>query len=45
MANFQKTELFNLSKQLKYRMKSIFPADFACSSVLKNDKLFLIMNA
>ena len=40
MANFQKTELFNRSKHLKYRMKGIFPADFACSSVLNNDKLF-----
>ena len=45
MDNLQITELVNGCKPLKYRFRDIFPADFLCSSVLKNDNTFMIMNA
>ena len=35
----------NCCKRLKYRIRGFFPADFPCSSVLKNDNTFMIMNA
>ena len=45
MDNLQITELVNRCKPFKYRFRGIFPADFPCSSVLKNDNTFIIMNA
>ena len=45
MDNLQIMELFNRSKHLKYGFRGIFPTDFPCSSVLKNDNTFMIMNA
>ena len=37
--------LFNRCKHLKNRFGGIFPADFPCCLVLKNDNTFMIMNA
>ena len=45
MDNLQIKELVNRCKHLKYRFGGIFPADFLCSSVLKNYNTFMIMNA
>ena len=38
-------ELISRFKHLKYRFRGTFPADFPCSSVLKNNITFMIMNA
>ena len=45
MDNLQKMELINRCKHLNYQFKRIFPADFPCSSVSKNDNTFMIRNA
>ena len=45
MDNLQIMELVNRCKHLKYRFRGIFPADFLCSSVLKNNNTFMNMNA
>ena len=45
MDNLQIMELVNLCKHLKSHFRDIFPADFPCSSVLKIDNTFIIMNA
>ena len=45
MDNLQIPELVNRCKHLKYRFGGIFPADFPCSSVMKNDNTFMIMIA
>ena len=45
MDNLQIMEVINRCKQLKYRFRGIFPADFLSSLVLKNDNLVMILNA
>ena len=45
MDNLQLVEIINRCKHLKYRFRGVFPADLPCSSVLKNDNTFMIMNA
>ena len=45
MDNIQIMELIIRRKHLKYRSRGIFPGDFICSSVLKNDNTFMIMKA
>ena len=45
MDSFQIMELISRCKHLKYCFEGNFPADLPCSSVLKNDNTFMIMNA
>ena len=45
MDNLQLVEIIDRCKQLKYRFRSIFLAVLPCSSVLKNNNTFMIMNA
>ena len=45
MDNLQLVETINRCKLLKYRFRGIFPTDLPCSSELKNDNTFMIMNA
>ena len=45
MDNLQLVEIINRCKHLKHRFRGVFPADLPCSSVLKNDNTFMIMNA
>ena len=45
MDNLQLVEVINRCKHLKHRFRGVFPADLPCSSVLKNDNTFMIMNA
>ena len=45
MDNFQLVEIINRCKHLKHCFRGVFPADLPCSSVLKNDNTFMIMNA
>ena len=43
--NTLRPKLLNRCKHLKHRFRGIFQPDFPCSSVLKNDNTFMIMNA
>ena len=45
MDNLQLVENINRCKHLKHRFRGVFPADLLCSSILKNDNTFMIMNA
>ena len=45
MDNLQLVEIINRCKHLKHRFRGVFSADLPCSSVLKNDNTFMIMNA
>ena len=45
MDNIQLVEINNRFKHLKFCFRGNFPADFPCSTVLKNDNTFKIMTA